>query len=168
MGRRTRSLAWAAVLMMVSAAGVVATQQGAVAAGDPAPSPVSTWRLMVDGVGMATSSSCSGFGSRTEVQEYRSGAEGSQTVQKIGGNLEYTDVTCSFPLDAPRSLYDWRALVEAGDIDAARKNVSFELVDNAGSVVQSWRLFQSWPSQYLMGPDRTVLVLTHERAVRQP
>lgn len=159
----------AAALAAVAAAGLLATQQGANAAGGAEPAQASLWRLSVNGVGVANSSACSGFGSRSDVVEFRQGDEGAtQTVRKIPGALRATDVTCAFGLNAPRALYDWRRQVENGDIDDAREDATLDLMSNDGSVVQSWTLHSAWPSQYLAGPDRTILVLTHEGAVRQP
>lgn len=145
---------------------VVVAQHGAVAATTPPPqSTAPLWRLSVAGQEVATSRQCSGLGSRSDVIAHRSGTGGPTAY--LPGELHPTPVTCAFPLVAARELYDWRREAEE-QRSSMRRAAQLDLVDQTGVTVQSWRLANAWPSQYLVAHDRTVLVLAHEGATLQP
>ena len=167
---RTRSL-WVAVAVLAAVlASTVLLVQRQAAAVPPAtpgettsPSPA-RWSLAADGVEIATATSCSGFGSSSAVVEYDYvDKEGRKGVSRQPGAVDPTDVTCTFPLSTNRNVYDWRQLAVAGS-GSFRRNVTLSQLSSVGTTVQTWRLSNAWPSEYLQAHDRVVVVLTHEGA----
>ena len=153
-----------ALLIGLLLAGVPRWQQ-AQAATSPSPSgDTAFWRFSKDGFEVAQFTDCTGFGSRSEIIEYRPGGGGD--VQKAPGETKVSDVTCSRSPSANLELSAMRAAVEDGDLGAVRGSYVFERFNTSGVVVERWTLRNAFPSELARAFDREVMVFTSEAAER--
>lgn len=116
---------------------------------------------------------CSGLSSEHEVVEYRDGND-PDVVRKLPGRLKYGDVTLKRGVTSDASLWQWRKMVESGNVAEARGNAKIVLLDR-GSPVARWELVNAWPAK-ISGPELDAdgndvaieeLVLAHEGVVRE-
>ena len=95
-------------------------------------------------------SEVSGLGSETEIIEYRNGNSPVFSTIKLPGLTKYGNVTLKRGLTGNLDLWEWRKAIIAGQPD--RRDGRILLLDEAGTVVVTWKLFSCWPAK-LMGPD---------------
>jgi phage tail-like protein len=89
-----------------------------------------------------------GIGSESEIVEQKVVTDkGMETVLKVPGRVRFLDVSLKRGITATQDLWTWRALVEAGNVKDARKNVSVILYDNTLAEVAQWDLTNAWPSK---------------------
>lgn len=94
----------------------------------------------------------SGLGSESEVQEQKVVNEkGVQVVLKIPGRLKWGDITLKRGITSNMDLWDWRKMVEDGDVKSARKNGSIVMYDQTGGETARWEFENGWPSK-ISGP----------------
>jgi phage tail-like protein len=94
-----------------------------------------------------------GMGSETEVTEHQaSDSKGAQVVKMVPGRLKWTPITLKQGITDDMSFWDWRASVEQGDMDKARKNGSLVMYDSAGKEAARWNFINAWPSK-ISGPE---------------
>jgi len=87
---------------------------------------------------------CSGIGSEHEIVEHKVVNEkGQEIVQKIPGRLKYQDVTLKRGVTADMQIWDWRAVVEKGDMKGSRTNCS---------VIMFTGTTKKWPAGTLKMP----------------
>jgi len=67
--------------------------------------------------------------------EYREGNE-PITARKLPGLIKYGNVSLKWGITDSFDLYDWRKMVEDGNIKKARKNAA------------RWEFSQAWPTKY--------------------
>jgi len=116
-----------------------------------------------------------GMGSETEVTEHQaSGPKGEQVVKMVPGRLKWTPITLKQGITSDKSFWDWRALVEQGDMDKARKNGSLVMFDSQGKEAARWDFVNAWPSK-ITGPTANAtqssialeeMVIAHEGVKR--
>ena len=95
---------------------------------------------------------CAGLGSEHEVIEHKVVNEkGQQVVQKIPGRLKWNDITLKRGVTSLMDVWEWRKLVEDGDIQTARKNGTVTMYDQSLSAVARWDFTNAWPSK-VSGP----------------
>jgi phage tail-like protein len=114
---------------------------------------------------------CTGLGSENEIVEYKaSGPRGEFVVKKVPGRMKWNNVTLKRGITDSMDMWQWRKLVEQGDVDEARKNGSIVMFDQKGTEVARWNFVNAWPSK-LNGPTANAnnnevaieeLELTHE------
>jgi phage tail-like protein len=96
---------------------------------------------------------CSGLGSETEVIEHKVvDGRGVDVVQKIPGRLKWQDITLKRGITAQMDMWQWRKMVEDGDIQGARKNGSIVMFDQSLKEVARWDFERGWPSK-VTGPQ---------------
>ncbi len=120
---------------------------------------------------------CSGLGSENEVIESRSsGPDGRIIIKKIPGNMKWNNITLKRGITDTMDMWEWRALVEEGKIDEARKNGAIVMYSHAGMPIARWEFVNAWPSK-LTGPTANAtanevaieeLEITHEGYKRVP
>lgn len=94
-----------------------------------------------------------GLGSETEVTQHdAAGPKGEQVVKMVPGRLKWTPITLKQGITDDMSFWDWRAAVEQGDMDKARKNGSLVMYDSAGKESARWNFINAWPSK-ISGPE---------------
>jgi phage tail-like protein len=114
---------------------------------------------------------CTGLGSENEVVEYKaSGPKGEYVIKKVPGRLKWNNITLKQGITDAMMMWDWRKLVEQGDMTKARKNGSIVMFDHTGKAVARWDFVAAWPSK-LSGPSANAnanevaieeLEITHE------
>ena len=102
----------------------------------------------------------------TETVEYREGND-PPTSRKLWGLTEYTSITLeSGVTDDSIELFEWRQLVEQGDLDAARQDIAIIVLDEEGNPGPRWEFRRAWPTSYdapeLSASDSEVAIETLE------
>jgi phage tail-like protein len=96
---------------------------------------------------------CSGIGSETEVATSKVVNEkGVQVVLKVPGRLKWGDITLKRGLTSNMELWNWRKLVEDGDVKKARKNGTITMFNQQLKPVAIWEFKNAWPSK-ISGPS---------------
>lgn len=115
----------------------------------------------------------SGLGSENEVVEFRDGSD-PNVVRKLPGRLKYENITLKRGIIRDGSLWEWRRLVETGNVADARTNGTIVLLDR-GTPVASWRFLRAWPAK-VSGPELEgdgndiaieTIVIAHEGMTRE-
>ena len=117
----------------------------------------------------------SGIGSESEIAEQKVvNKKGVQTVLKVPGRLKWSDITLKRGVTSNMELWDWRKMIEDGDVKGARKNGSIIMFDQSLTPKAQWDFKNAWPSK-ISGPtpksdgnDITLeeLTIVHEYIVR--
>jgi phage tail-like protein len=94
----------------------------------------------------------SGIGSENEIVEQKVVNEkGVEVVLKIPGRLKWGDVTLKRGITSNLDLWDWRKMVEDGDVKGARRNGSIVMMDRELKEAARWNFVNAWPSK-ISGP----------------
>lgn len=81
------------------------------------------WYLEIEGITEGVFKEASGFEARRDVIEYRAAGKGGQIlVQKLPGNLVWSNIVLRRSVTADRSLWDWWQETDKGNVLAARRN----------------------------------------------
>jgi phage tail-like protein len=111
-------------------------------------------RFKIDVGGIITGyfTECSGLGSETEITEHKVVNEkGVEVVMKIPGRLKWGDITLKRGITSDMGLWDWRKMVEDGDVVGARRDGSIVMYDQSLTEKARWNFLQAWPSK-ISGP----------------
>lgn len=104
--------------------------------------------LEIDGVSIAGFSQATIPESTTEPVEYRTGSE-PPTMRKLSGLTSYGNLTLQIGVtDNSIELFEWRRLVEQGDMASARRTIAVILLDEEGNPAARWRFREAWPTNY--------------------
>jgi phage tail-like protein len=96
---------------------------------------------------------CTGLGSENEVvEEKSSGPDGKLVLKKIPGRMKYNNITLKRGITSSMDMWDWRKLVEEGNITSARIHCSIIMHSQDGVAMARWDLTNAWPSK-LTGPS---------------
>lgn len=94
-----------------------------------------------------------GLGSETEIVEHKvTDGSGRDVIQKIPGRTKYTDITLKRGVTALKDIWDWRKMVEDGNIVGARKHATVTMYDQSLKAVARWNLENAWPTK-VSGPS---------------
>jgi phage tail-like protein len=94
-----------------------------------------------------------GLGSETEVTEHKLMAQNNQDViRKIPGRTKWDAITMKRGMTRNMDFYNWRRIVETGNVDSARANITITMLDQAGAIVAEWTAEQAWPAK-VSGPS---------------
>lgn len=114
---------------------------------------------------------CSGLGSETEIIEHKMiGDNGVEVTKKIPGRLKWEDITLKRGITSNLDIWEWRKMVEDGDVEGARRNGSIIMFNQELKQVASWSFERGWPSK-VTGPQPKAdsnevgmeeVVITHE------
>lgn len=177
----TRVLLYAAMTLVLAFVGTrilagetsLADRRADLAAGRLRP-PRFTVAVQFDQVGIqGYFTEVTGLSSENEIVEYRDGND-PNLVRKLPGRLSFGDVTLKRGILGDTSLWQWRRMVEVGDIADARSNGKITLLDR-GTPVATWHLTNAWPAK-ISGPELNAegndvaieeLVLAHEGLSRE-
>jgi|DewCreStandDraft_4_1066084.scaffolds.fasta_scaffold117285_2 phage tail-like protein len=95
----------------------------------------------------------SGLGSETEVTEHKvMGPKGQQIVKQVAGRLKWEQIVLKRGITANMDIWDWRKMVEDGQLEEARRNGSIVMYDQTGGEVARWNFERAWPSK-VTGPQ---------------
>jgi phage tail-like protein len=119
---------------------------------------------------------CTGLGSENEVVTYlASGEKGEHIIKKVPGRTKYNNITLKRGVTKDTKLWQWRKLVEQGDMGKARKNGAVVMFNPKGEEIARWEFFNAWPCK-LTGPNGNAnanepaieeLEITHEEYHRK-
>jgi phage tail-like protein len=109
--------------------------------------------IEISGVLTGFFTECAGLGSETEVTEHKVvGPGGKEVVRKIPGRLKWGDITLKRGITRNMDIWDWRKMIEDGNVSSARKDGSIMMFDQEGSEVARWNFTAGWPSK-VSGPS---------------
>lgn len=109
--------------------------------------------IEVEGIITGFFTECAGLGSESEVIEHKVvGTGGKEVVRKIPGRLKWGDVTLKRGVTTNLDFWEWRKMVEDGNVSKARKNGSIIMYDQEGEPVARWSFERGWPSK-ISGPS---------------
>jgi len=94
---------------------------------------------------------CTGMGSENEVVEYKGAESGTLVIHKVPGRMKWNNITLKRGITDSMDLWKWRALVEKGQVEQARKNGSIVMHTGDGTPIARWDFLRAWPSK-LTGP----------------
>lgn len=118
---------------------------------------------------------CSGIGSEHEIIEHKVTEDGKEVVMKVPGRLKWEDITLKRGITSNMDIWDWRKMVEDGDVEGARRDGSIIMYDQKLSVVARWNFERAWPVK-VSGPTPKSdgnevgleeLTITHEYTSRE-
>jgi len=96
---------------------------------------------------------CSGLGSENEVVESKVVNEkGVEVVLKIPGRLKWENIVLKRGITSNMDIWQWRKLVEDGDVASARQNGSVVMYDQSLAEVARWNFENAWPVK-VTGPS---------------
>jgi phage tail-like protein len=109
--------------------------------------------IKIGGISNAYFLEIGGVGSETEVVDHKVvGEKGLEAVRKIPGRLKWTDITLKRGITGNLDFWTWFKDVEAGKIDANRRDGTITMYDQAGEAVAEWTFDKAWPSK-ISGPS---------------
>jgi phage tail-like protein len=139
--------------------------------------PLVGFHFAVDIQGVITGyfTDCSGLGSEHEIIEHKIVTEqGQEVVKKIPGRLKWEDISLKRGITSSMDIWDWRAEVENGNVEDARRDGSIIMFDQQLKEVARWNFERAWPLK-VSGPSPKSdsneigveeMILTHEYIVR--
>lgn len=105
------------------------------------------FRIEIDGIAQAGFSEAIMPDASADVIEYREGSE-LPAVRKLLGRIKYGNITLKGGITDSLDLYNWWKLVEQGNMEDARRNMSVILMDEEGSDNARWDFKEAWPVRY--------------------
>ncbi|SFR65104.1 phage tail protein [Halogeometricum limi] len=104
--------------------------------------------LQIDGIDKAGFSQATIAETSTEPVEYREGNE-KPTMRKLPNLTTYGNLSLQWGTTADSlELFEWRQLVELGQMDQARRDIAVVLLDVGGEPSARWNFTLAWPTQY--------------------
>ncbi|MFC4360612.1 phage tail protein [Halobium salinum] len=84
----------------------------------------------------------------TEPTEYREGNE-SPTVRKLWSLNTFENLTLQWgTTDDSMAIFEWRKMVEQGQVDDARRDIAVIVLDEEGQPGPRWNFVRAWPVNY--------------------
>ena len=117
--------------------------------------PLVGFHYAVEIQGMVTGyfAECSGLGSEHEVIEHKVVDDhGREIIMKIPGRLKWENVSLKRGITNNMDIWDWRKMVEDGDVVSARSNGSIVMFDQQLGEVGRWNFENAWPVK-VTGPQ---------------
>ena len=117
--------------------------------------PLVGFHYAVEIQGMVTGyfAECSGLGSEHEIIEHKVVDDrGREMIMKIPGRLKWENITLKRGITNNMDIWDWRKMVEDGDVDSARSNGSIVMFDQQLEEVARWNFENAWPVK-VTGPQ---------------
>jgi phage tail-like protein len=123
---------------------------------NPDPYETDKFRVIWDGKPVANVSRVSALRRSTEVVEHRQGGDPS-TAHKGPGRTVWEPITLERGVTHDTAFEAWANQVfaygAAGEAGDFRKNVTLELLNDAGQVALAYHIFRCWPSEYEALPN---------------
>ena len=110
--------------------------------------PLVSFHFAIEMQGQVTGyfTECSGLGSEHEVIEHKIVDDrGREIIQKIPGRMKWQDVSLKRGITKAMDIWDWRKMVEDGDVEGARRNGSIVMFDQELKEVARWNFERGWP-----------------------
>jgi phage tail-like protein len=110
------------------------------------------YKIDVGGIITGYFTECGGLGSETEVIQHKIQEGEQDIIQMLPGRLKWDNIKLKRGITDQLDFWDWRKMVEDGDVTGARMNGSIFMLDQEGSPVAQWDFVNGWPSK-VSGPD---------------
>ena len=125
-----------------------------IGAGLEAPIAVDKYGLEIEGKLAGFFTSVDGIGSESEVVTSKSQDPdtGETITRKSPGRVTLLDVVLEREVTTNMDLHDWRQLVVAGKIDAARRNFSIIAYSQTNEELARWSFESAWPMKISTSP----------------
>ena len=106
----------------------------------------------------------SGLGSESEIVEQKMAGPSGQTIMRsVPGPLRWKEIVLKRGVTSDKSLWVWRAQVEAGNVQGASLKFFITLIGPSMQPIARWEGLGGWPSKLIIPPiDRTAPVPTVE------
>ena len=117
--------------------------------------PLVSFHFAVDIQGVVTGffTECSGLGSETETIEHKVVTEtGQEVVMKVPGRLKWENIVLKRGITSNMDMWEWRKMVEEGDVEGARRDGSIVMYDQTLGEVARWNFTRGWPAK-VTGPQ---------------
>jgi len=116
--------------------------------------PMVSFQYKIDVGGTITGyfTECSGLGSETELVEHKVQEGGKDIVQMLPGRLKWEQIKLKRGITDALDFWDWRKMVEDGNVSGARMNGSVFMLDQEFNEVAQWDFVNAWPTK-VTGPD---------------
>jgi phage tail-like protein len=116
--------------------------------------PLVSFQYKIDVGGTITGyfTECSGLGSETELVEHKIQEGGVDIIQMLPGRLKWEQIKLKRGITDELDFWDWRKLVEDGQMSNARMNGSIFMLDQEGNEIAQWDFENGWPVK-VSGPD---------------
>lgn len=89
---------------------------------------------------------CTGLHVNIQTIDYRESGN-AQVVRKLPGRVEYDPIVLRYGLTGSDVMWNWFTEVVSGKLEP--KNITIQLLDNAGSSVKMvWNLINAWPREW--------------------
>ena len=96
---------------------------------------------------------CSGLGSEHEIIETKVVDErGRDMILKQPGRMTWQNISLKRGISSKMDVWEWRAQVENGDVEGARRNGSIVMYDQSFNAIARWNFVRAWPSK-VTGPQ---------------
>jgi phage tail-like protein len=102
------------------------------------------FKVDIGGVTAGFFKNVDGINAELEVIEFQDGDD--LWLRKRPGRAKFGDVTLKKGYIVTQDLQDWWDQARKGNYE--RKDISVQLMDNAGEVVRTWNLFGCWPKAW--------------------
>lgn len=111
--------------------------------------PYKGFRFLVeiDGIVQAGFSEVTIPDSAQDPIEYREGSD-LPTVRKVPGLVKYGNLILKWGTTDSLELYEWRKMVENGELTTARKNIAIIVLNELGEPSARWEFREAWATKY--------------------
>jgi phage tail-like protein len=94
-----------------------------------------------------------GLGSEHELIEHKvTDDRGNDMIQMLPGRLKWQPITLKRGITRVTDVWDWRKMVEDGNVDGARSNGTITMFNQNLEAVARWEFVNAWPSK-VTGPQ---------------
>ncbi len=116
--------------------------------------PLVSFQYKIDVGGVITGyfTECSGLGSETELVQHKVQEGNVDIIQMLPGRLKWDHIKLKRGITNQLDFWDWRQMVEKGDLAGARMNGSVFMLDQEGVEIAQWDFENGWPMK-VSGPD---------------
>ena len=111
------------------------------------------YRIEVSGIITGYFTECSGLGSENELIEHKIINEtGNEEIRMLPGRLKWDQIKLKRGITDSMDIWDWRKLVEEGQMSDARMNGSIMMLNQELTPVAQWDFEFGWPMK-VTGPE---------------
>ena len=111
------------------------------------------YRIEVSGVITGYFTECSGLGSEHELIEHKIiNEQGNEEIRMLPGRRKWDQIKLKRGITDSMEIWDWRKLVEEGQMSDARMNGSIMMLNQELSPVAQWDFENGWPMK-VTGPE---------------
>ncbi len=116
--------------------------------------PLVSFQYKIDVGGVITGyfTECSGLGSETELVQHKIQQGNVDIIQMLPGRLKWDHIKLKRGITDQLDFWDWRKMVEGGDMEGARMNGSVFMLGQEGEEIAQWNFENGWPMK-VSGPD---------------